>query len=723
MEPRFWLRIESGERGGETVPIPAEGLLVGRSPDAGLVLADGSVSGQHAELQVGGERVYLRDLGSTNGTRIGGQRLEPRIESRPLEPGDRVRLGTVALTFLERDPDGEPAAAPSEEAGSGGPFAGEELLLEDLDAPAAAPTAPTAPAPRPVPREPAPAPAAAPAPAGAEVVLEGPDLVLPTEPAADGDDESFSTISEERLARAGRRSGPWLVLLVLALAGTLAVVWLRLGARDDLGVARRASVEAMPGDLLAGAGEFEPGLGALAWEPDAAGGFDEGASGARTGRGGAGVELEPGGSARSASAPLAVNARALRLTAALRADPGVDLRVGIALEGEAGGAPAGVAWSAPAGTDWTDVEVTAPVPAGTRSARVLIDARGAGGGGAGDAEPLRAWADEVRLTAGAGAGAGLAFEESRLLPLGAPPREAALARIDRVLAGGIALRRAGEPLVLALEATDTGFALGAPGADRLVLAVDPELAAQRVAVLGDGGFREQAGAFEADGVTSLLVGRGHDLVRVRPAGPVRVSASTGDVPRITLEGELDRVELQLSFRAERGRAAQLAGAAREAERKGRPGASLAAWTELLETAPFDDTLVREASAARARLVETGMADVRRLEEAHASARFFEVASLHREVRAAARTLALRWDGSEVGAATRALETEIALELDGLEESERTERRAALRGVLEVLEARGDSALGAHVRRELGPGAPEDEPEDEPTEAVLGGEEG
>ena len=46
-------------------------LTIGSSPDADLVLADDSVSKLHAELQVDGAGYVLRDLGSTNGTRLG----------------------------------------------------------------------------------------------------------------------------------------------------------------------------------------------------------------------------------------------------------------------------------------------------------------------------------------------------------------------------------------------------------------------------------------------------------------------------------------------------------------------------------------------------------------------------------------------------------------------------------------------------------------------------
>lgn len=46
-------------------------LIVGTSADADLVIADPQVSRRHCELQLTGEGIVSRDLGSKNGTRVG----------------------------------------------------------------------------------------------------------------------------------------------------------------------------------------------------------------------------------------------------------------------------------------------------------------------------------------------------------------------------------------------------------------------------------------------------------------------------------------------------------------------------------------------------------------------------------------------------------------------------------------------------------------------------
>jgi hypothetical protein len=73
----------------------AEGLrlVIGRASNCDCVLPEDCVSRRHAQLWREGERWFLRDLGSRNGTRVNGMRVIERVEVRP---GDRVSLGGAA---------------------------------------------------------------------------------------------------------------------------------------------------------------------------------------------------------------------------------------------------------------------------------------------------------------------------------------------------------------------------------------------------------------------------------------------------------------------------------------------------------------------------------------------------------------------------------------------------------------------------------------------------
>jgi hypothetical protein len=65
-------------------------MLVGRAPNCDCVVPEDGVSRKHAQLLCDGERWYVRDLGSRNGTRVNGVRV---IEATEVRPGDRVSLG------------------------------------------------------------------------------------------------------------------------------------------------------------------------------------------------------------------------------------------------------------------------------------------------------------------------------------------------------------------------------------------------------------------------------------------------------------------------------------------------------------------------------------------------------------------------------------------------------------------------------------------------------
>lgn len=69
-------------------------LVIGRDRNAGLVLSDPEVSRRHARFETQGDTVFVRDLGSSNGTFLNGKRLANAIE---LREGDEVDVGTTRL--------------------------------------------------------------------------------------------------------------------------------------------------------------------------------------------------------------------------------------------------------------------------------------------------------------------------------------------------------------------------------------------------------------------------------------------------------------------------------------------------------------------------------------------------------------------------------------------------------------------------------------------------
>jgi hypothetical protein len=70
-------------------------VVLGRSREADIVIQDPNVSRRHAELRrdEGGWQVV--DLGSTNGIKVNGR----RVDHQPLSPGDQITIGVTDLTF------------------------------------------------------------------------------------------------------------------------------------------------------------------------------------------------------------------------------------------------------------------------------------------------------------------------------------------------------------------------------------------------------------------------------------------------------------------------------------------------------------------------------------------------------------------------------------------------------------------------------------------------
>ncbi len=74
--------------------------VVGRSSDCEIPLTDNAISRRHAEFVLEKNRILVRDLGSTNGTFVNGERLEGE---KPVNRGDQVRFGHVTLSLAEQE--------------------------------------------------------------------------------------------------------------------------------------------------------------------------------------------------------------------------------------------------------------------------------------------------------------------------------------------------------------------------------------------------------------------------------------------------------------------------------------------------------------------------------------------------------------------------------------------------------------------------------------------
>jgi pSer/pThr/pTyr-binding forkhead associated (FHA) protein len=88
------LQIVGGPNTGQSVPLGDQPILLGRGTDAAIRLDDDYVSTRHARFATNGEQWFVEDMGSTNGTYVGSQRVSTPI---PVGIGIQVRLGKTIV--------------------------------------------------------------------------------------------------------------------------------------------------------------------------------------------------------------------------------------------------------------------------------------------------------------------------------------------------------------------------------------------------------------------------------------------------------------------------------------------------------------------------------------------------------------------------------------------------------------------------------------------------
>ncbi len=88
------LVVTEGPLSGTSLPLRAQGTLIGRAPECALVLDDDYASGRHARIYESGGTWYVEDLGSTNGTYVDNRRI---TAPEPLGPGTSLRIGRTVV--------------------------------------------------------------------------------------------------------------------------------------------------------------------------------------------------------------------------------------------------------------------------------------------------------------------------------------------------------------------------------------------------------------------------------------------------------------------------------------------------------------------------------------------------------------------------------------------------------------------------------------------------
>jgi len=101
------LIFTDGEFGGRVYEFALPKTTIGRGDHNTLTIRDNAVSQTHCEILVFGPEVIVRDLGSSNGTFVNGERLHN--QQRPLLAGQTVKFGSITARLELEDSSSDTA--------------------------------------------------------------------------------------------------------------------------------------------------------------------------------------------------------------------------------------------------------------------------------------------------------------------------------------------------------------------------------------------------------------------------------------------------------------------------------------------------------------------------------------------------------------------------------------------------------------------------------------
>jgi len=112
------LVVAQGVHSGKIIPVTSAEFVIGRDPECQLRPASPAISKQHCALSTRGDKVFVRDCGSTNGTFINDEQV---AGEREVKTGDKLKVGP--LEFELRVDVSAPAPAPAKPAPAAKPVA------------------------------------------------------------------------------------------------------------------------------------------------------------------------------------------------------------------------------------------------------------------------------------------------------------------------------------------------------------------------------------------------------------------------------------------------------------------------------------------------------------------------------------------------------------------------------------------------------------------------
>lgn len=93
-EQKEWQLVANGDwLKGQVFPLAAHTIL-GRDSECDITIPGTHLSRQHAEIAISGNKLLVKDLGSSNGTFVNGK----QVTDAELEPGDQIQFDVLTFT-------------------------------------------------------------------------------------------------------------------------------------------------------------------------------------------------------------------------------------------------------------------------------------------------------------------------------------------------------------------------------------------------------------------------------------------------------------------------------------------------------------------------------------------------------------------------------------------------------------------------------------------------
>ena len=95
------LFFTDGQKQGGKHELTPPGISIGRELDNDIILEQEGASRYHSKLEWKDSNWYLKDLGSTNGTQLNGEKITPDTELK-LKEGDNIKIGKQTMHFADK---------------------------------------------------------------------------------------------------------------------------------------------------------------------------------------------------------------------------------------------------------------------------------------------------------------------------------------------------------------------------------------------------------------------------------------------------------------------------------------------------------------------------------------------------------------------------------------------------------------------------------------------